>query len=66
MVRQLGTDRAYRPGVATVRLTVRSGRADRPGPGERLIAESEPRVAASERDPRPDERVVKVYLSPLP
>jgi hypothetical protein len=66
LVRQLGTDRAYRPGDATVRLTIRSGRADRAGPGERLIAESEPRVAASERDPSREDRVIKVYLSPLP
>jgi hypothetical protein len=66
LVRQLGPDRAYLPGDATVRLTVRSGRDDVPALDERLIAESRPRVAAHERDPRPDEQVIKVYRSPIP
>jgi hypothetical protein len=42
LVRQLGTGRAYHPGDATVRLSIRSGAADKPGPGERLVARSVP------------------------
>jgi hypothetical protein len=63
LVRQLGTDRVYQPGEATVRLSVRSGPADRARPGERLVAESVPRVAGSERDPLPADRIIKVYVS---
>lgn len=66
LVRQLGTARAFQPGDATVRLTVRSGRGAEAGPGERLVAESVPRVPGSIGSPPPDDRVIKVYVSALP
>jgi hypothetical protein len=50
MIRQLGTGRAYHPGDATVRLTVRAGRTDAALPGERLIAASHPLSGAEERE----------------
>jgi hypothetical protein len=50
LVRQLGVDRAYEPGDATVRLVVRGGRADRARPGERLVAENDPLSGAEERE----------------
>jgi hypothetical protein len=49
LVRQLGDDRAYEPGDATIRLSVRAGVADEPQPSERLIAESHP-LTADEQD----------------
>ena len=50
LIRQLGTDRAYEPGDATVRLVVRAGRSDHAEPGERLIAASDPLSDAEERE----------------
>jgi hypothetical protein len=65
LVRQLGGDRAYRPGDATVRLTIRGGRSAEAAPGERLVAEAAPRANAHIREPGREDRVVKVYLSRL-
>jgi hypothetical protein len=42
LIRQLGEDRAFEPGDATIRLSARAGITDEPRPDERLIAESVP------------------------
>jgi hypothetical protein len=42
LVRQLGEDRAFAPGDATIRLSARAGSGDEARPDERLIAESVP------------------------
>jgi hypothetical protein len=65
LVRQLGDDRAYQPGDATVRLTIRGGRSAEAAPGERLVAEAAPRANTHIREPGREDRVVKVYLSRL-